>query len=99
MKMKKQITAGISVIACAAMCAAVWPRRAEVGDFPAEPVKTAVTAEIEARAEKIPLITLSADAPAPEVGVVAENEPPNTDLTAEEKQNQHRRRGYVRERT
>jgi hypothetical protein len=31
--MKKQIPAGIAVIACIALCAAVLPRSAEVGDF------------------------------------------------------------------
>ncbi|OPY56599.1 MAG: hypothetical protein A4E55_02010 [Pelotomaculum sp. PtaU1.Bin035] len=32
--MKKQMITGIAVIACVALCAAVWPRSAEVGDLP-----------------------------------------------------------------
>ena len=83
--MKKQIIVGIAVVACDAMCAAVWPRSAEVGDLPAEPVKTAVNAETEARPEKIQEILLSGDNPAPEVEVIAESEPPKTEITAEEK--------------
>ena len=81
----KKITTGIAVIACVALCAAVWPRSAEVGDLPTEPVNTAVTAEIEARPEKILEILLSGDSPAPEVEVIAESEPPKTEITAEEK--------------
>ena len=73
--MKKQIIAGISIIACVALCAAVWPRNAEVKGLPAEPVKAAVTAEIEARSEEMPLISLSADNPAPEAEPVAVSEP------------------------
>ena len=46
--MKKQIITGIAFIACVALCTAGWPRRAEVGDLPAEPIKPAVTAEIVA---------------------------------------------------
>lgn len=41
--MKKQITAGIALVASSALCAAVWPRSAEVESLPAEPVKTAVS--------------------------------------------------------
>ncbi|MCM1566371.1 MAG: hypothetical protein NC238_10560 [Dehalobacter sp.] len=58
---------------------------AEVEDLPAEPIKTAVTAEIEARPEKIPKFLLSTDNPYPEVEAVAENEPPKTEITSEEK--------------
>lgn len=47
--MKKRIITVIAIIACAALCAAVWPRSAEVGDLPAKPVKPTVNAEIEAR--------------------------------------------------
>lgn len=61
--LKKQIIAGIGIIACVALCAAVWARSAEIGDLPAKPVKTAVTAEIEARLEGKPHIFISADAP------------------------------------
>ncbi|HYE84342.1 MAG TPA: hypothetical protein VEG39_19530 [Clostridia bacterium] len=81
--MTKQITAGIAVIACVVLCAAVWPRSAEVGDLPAEPVNAAVSAEIEARAEEKPQITPSDDAPAPETETVAESEPLKTDITTE----------------
>ena len=83
--MKKQIPAGIAVIACIALCAAVLPRSAEVGDLPAEPIKTAVTVEIEARSEETPRILLSDDTLAPEVEAVAEREPLKTGITAEEK--------------
>ena len=51
--------------------------------LPAEPVKTAVSAEIEARSEKTPQILLSADVPAPKAEPVAESEPKETDITAE----------------
>lgn len=74
--MKKQIIAGIGIVACVALCAAVWPRSAEVGDLPAEQVKAAVTAEIEAQSEEMPQILLSADTHAPEAETVAESEPP-----------------------
>ena len=83
--MKKRIITVIAIIACAALCAAVWLRSAEGGDLPAEPVKTAVIAEIEARAEETPQIFLSADIPVPEQEAVAESEPQKTDITAEKK--------------
>jgi hypothetical protein len=81
--MKKQIVAGITVIACVALCAAVWPRSAEVGNLPAEPIKAAVTAEIEARVEEKPQITPSDDAPAPKAETATESEPLKTDITTE----------------
>lgn len=83
--MKRQIIIGIGIIAFVALCAGVWPQSAGVENLPAEQEKTAVTAEIEARSEKISLITLSVDNPAPEAEVVAENEPPKSEITAEEK--------------
>lgn len=83
--MKKQIIAGIAVIACVALCAAVWLRSAGDGDLPALCVKTAVNAETETRPVKIPEILLSGDNPAPEVEVIAESEPPKTEITVEEK--------------
>lgn len=83
--MKKLITVGIGIIACVAMYAAVWPLSAEIGDLLAEPSKTAVNAESEARPEKIPEILLSDDNPAPEVEVIAESELPKTEITVEEK--------------
>jgi hypothetical protein len=82
-KMKKQIIAGITVIACVALCAAVWTQSAEVEELPAEPVKTAVSAEIEARSEEAPPIFISADATAPEKELVAESEPEEVGITAE----------------
>lgn len=40
--MKKKVTIGLTVIACVALCATVWLRSAEVGNLPANPVKTSV---------------------------------------------------------
>ncbi|WP_101909616.1 hypothetical protein [Marasmitruncus massiliensis] len=81
--MKKRIITVIAIIACAALCAAVWLRSAEGGDLPAEPVKTAVIAEIEARSEEKAEFFISADAPAPEAEAVAESEPVETEISAE----------------
>lgn len=86
--MKKQIVAGIAVIACVALCAAVWPRNAEVESLPAEPIKAAVIAEIEACSEETPHIFISTDAPAPEAEVEAESEPQITEITAEKETEQ-----------
>jgi len=83
--MKKQIMARIAIIACVALCAAVWPRSAEVEDLPAEPVKTAVNAEIEVRSENVPHIFISADMPTPIAEAVTESESPKIEITAEEK--------------
>lgn len=83
--MKKQIIAGIAVIACVALCAAVLPRSAEVEEFPAEPVKATVSAEIEARSEETPHIFISEDKPTPKAEDVTEGEPQITEVTAEEK--------------
>ena len=83
--MKKLIIAGIAVIACVALCAAVWPRSAEVGVLPAEPVKIAVSAEIEARSEQTSHIFISAVTPASEVELVSEGALKETEVTAEEK--------------
>jgi hypothetical protein len=81
--MEKRIITGIGIIACVALCAAVWPQRAEVGDLPAEPVKNAVTAEIEARSEETPHIFISAALPTPITEDVAESDTPKTEITAE----------------
>lgn len=81
--MKKQIIAGIAAIACIALCAAVWPRSAEVEELPAEPTTNAVNAEIEARSGEKPLIFISADTPAPETEAVSESETGETGITAE----------------
>ena len=64
--MKKQIIAGITLAACVALGAAVWPRSAEVESLPGEPDKTAVNAEIEALSEETPYISSSVITPAPE---------------------------------
>lgn len=81
--MKKQVITEIAVISCVALCAAVWPRNAEVRDLPAEPVITAVYAKIEARPEETPQIFISGDIPAPEAEAVVESEPMKTKITAE----------------
>jgi len=81
--MKKQIIIGITVIACVALCAAVWLRSAEGVDLPTRPTKAAVSAEIEARSEETPQILLSADTPAPEAEPVVEREPPKAEITTE----------------
>lgn len=86
--MKKQMIAGISIIACVALCASVWPRSVEVGDLPTEPAKTAVTAEIEARSEEMPQIIIPVVASAPEPEPTAETESVKTEITAEEKTEQ-----------
>jgi hypothetical protein len=80
--MKKQIIAVIS-IACVALCAAVWPRSAKVEELPAEPIKTAVSAEIEARSEKKPYIFISKVIAEPESEPVTESEPQITKVTTE----------------
>lgn len=59
--MKKRIIVEITAIACVALCAAVWPRSAEVEDLPAEQVKAAITAEIEARSEEPPKTEITAE--------------------------------------
>lgn len=82
--MKKQIIAGMGIVACAVLCAAVWPRSAEVGDLPAKQLKAAVTAEIEAQSEKMPQNFLSANTHGPEAETAAESELPKIEITAEE---------------
>lgn len=84
--MKKQIIAGMVVIACAALCAAVWPRSAGDGKVPAEPVKDAVNAKIEAGPEETQPIFLSDDTYANEPRVAEESELAGTEgITTEEK--------------
>lgn len=93
--MKKQIIAAIGIIACVAMCAAVWQWSAEVEDLPAEQVKNAVSAEIEARSEETPHIFISEVFSEPKAEPVSESEPETTaeaiagnepkEVTAEEK--------------
>ena len=81
--MKKLIIAGIGIIVCVALCAVVWPRNAGVGDLPAEPIKSAVSAEIKDRSEEKPQIYFSANSFIAEVEIVSESEAPKTDITAE----------------
>lgn len=83
--MKKQIIAGIAIIVCAALCAAVWPRSADVGSLPAESVINDTNAEFAARSEETPHIFISKGMSEPETEVVAENEPQITEETIEEK--------------
>lgn len=54
-------------------------------NLPAEPVETAVCAEIEAQSEEMPLIFISEDVLMPEVEAATGSEPPITEITAEEK--------------
>lgn len=79
--MKKQIITGIAVIGCAALCAAVWPRSVKVEDLPAEPIKAAVTAEIEARLEETQHISADVPTPVREPGV--KSAPQITEVKAE----------------
>lgn len=53
------------------------------GNLPAEPVKNALTTQIEARSEETPQILLSTDISAPEVELVGESEPPKAEITTE----------------
>lgn len=81
--MKKPIIAGITVIACVALCAAVWPRSVQVEELPAEPGINATSAETEARLEETPHIFISADTPVSETEPVAESEPEVIGISAE----------------
>lgn len=84
--MKKQIITGMVIIACVALCAAVWPRSTGDGKVPAEPGKTAVSAEIEAGPEETQSIFLSDDTYNVEAGIIAESEPTEAEgISAEEK--------------
>jgi len=81
-QIKKQILAGLAVIVCVVLCAAVCPWSAKVGDLSAEPVKTVVPAKIESRLERRPQILFSADTPAPESEAVVESDPEVIEITA-----------------
>lgn len=81
--MKKQIIVGIGIVACVALCVAVWPRSAEVEGLPDEPIEAAISTKIEATSEEIPSIFISADIPAPIMESVAESEPQIAEVTAE----------------
>ncbi len=86
--MKKIIIVGIGIIACLALCAAVWLWNDEVRDLPAESARTAVTAEIKARSQEMPQIIIPVVASVPEPEPVAESEPVRNVITAEEKTEQ-----------
>lgn len=81
--MKKQIIAGITIIACVALYAALWPRSAKVEDLTAKPIKAAVTSEIEPWSEKTSQIFISVDAPTPKAEAIVKNEPEKTETPAE----------------
>lgn len=81
--MKKLIIVGIGIIACVALCAAMWLRNAEVGDLPAKPIKNAVIGEMKAQSDVKPHIIFSGDTDTPEQEAVSESEPPKTNITAE----------------
>ena len=83
--MKKQIFIGIAIIACIALCAAVWPRSAVVEDLPAESIKLAINAKIKACQKEAPPIILSADNSAPELEAVSENDTAEAEVITEEK--------------
>lgn len=70
----RKIIISIILTACVALCAAVWPRSAEVGGLPAGAVKPAVTAEIETETEKTSPLVISAENYASEPETVTEIE-------------------------
>lgn len=65
--MKKQITAGITITACVALCAAVWPQSADDDDkvIPVTPGKPTVSANVAATQEEPLQIIFSADTQSP----------------------------------
>lgn len=69
----KKTTAGIAVIACVTLCAAVWPRNAEVVDLPMESVKTDVTSAVATPQDNPPRIGFSADSQPPELAGTEES--------------------------
>ena len=81
----RNIITSIILAVCVALCATVWPRSTEVEDLPVEPVKTSVSAEIEAWSEETPHNFISADMPTLEVEADVESEPQMAEITAEEK--------------
>jgi len=78
----KKIIISIILTTCVALCAAVWPRSVEDRNVPAEPIKPAVNAEIEAKPEKPPQIILSAENNTPETESITEIEPPKPAVMA-----------------
>ena len=65
--LKKQITAGITITACVALCAAVWPQSADDDDkvIPVTPGKPTVSANVAATQEEPLQIIFSADTQSP----------------------------------
>ena len=65
--MKKQITAGITITACVALCAAVWPQSADDDDkvIPVTSGKPTVSANVAATQEEPLQIIFSADTQSP----------------------------------
>lgn len=85
--MKKLFFTLIIFTACVALCTAVWPQSSEDGKVPIDPVKPAVSAEIEAKPEETPSIILSADNIVHEPEADAESEAQKTNIaTIKEKQ-------------
>lgn len=72
--MKKIITS-ITLTTCVALCAAVWPCSSVVVDLPAKPVKSTISAEIEAKLEENPALIISAENNIPEMEPVTETNP------------------------
>lgn len=73
--MKKIIITGIILTTCVSLCAAVWPRRVEVEDLPAEPIKPAVAAKIEEASAEVSQLFLSTENNASKPESITEIEP------------------------
>lgn len=73
--MKKIIIPSIILTACITLCTAVWHQSTEDGKVPTDPLKPAVSAEIEAKPEETPSIVLPADNITPEPETVTESKP------------------------
>jgi hypothetical protein len=59
--LKKQITAAITITACVALCAAVWPQSADDKVIPVTPEKLAMSADVAATQKEPMQIIFSAD--------------------------------------
>ncbi|MCL5059041.1 MAG: hypothetical protein M1130_13870 [Actinobacteria bacterium] len=71
--MKKQIIAGITIIASVSLCAAVWPRSTRDEVIPVTQGKPAVSADIAATQEEPPRIIFSADTQSPKTAETKES--------------------------
>jgi len=73
--LKKQITAGITITACVALCAAVWPQSADDDDkvIPVTSGKPTVSANVAATQEEPLQIIFSADTQSPEPAETVES--------------------------